>query len=177
MDLLMKLKIGLVVFYLSLNPVKAELPESSAITELSIEYLTNPKGKHYSSGQPSEKQFRQLAKLGIKHIVNLRPKSEQVWDEADFVTSLGMKYHFISVVGLAGVTHENALLLDQTLTEIGDEAVLVHCVSGNRVGGLIAIIERNKGHDTETAIAIGRQWGLKRLEPRIRHILSATTSQ
>jgi protein tyrosine phosphatase (PTP) superfamily phosphohydrolase (DUF442 family) len=59
-------------------------------------------------------------------------------------------------------------LLAETLRLIGDEPVLLHCASGNRVGALIALGTRLKGAETEAAIAKGKQWGLTGLEPIVR---------
>ena len=114
-------------------------------------------------------QLAALAEAGVKHIVNLRPATELEWDEAAHVRSLGMQYHYIPVDGASGITPANATKLAETLEFIGDESVLVHCSSSNRVGALIALDAKlNRGEDIEDAIETGKQWGLTSLEPVVR---------
>lgn len=125
----------------------------------------------YSSGQPPQEDFRELAEQGIKHIVNLRPHMELEFDEPALVESLGMTYHNIPVDG-AGINLENAALLANKLQDIGDQPALVHCASGNRNGALAALIAAQEQEmDVESAIAEGRRWGLTRYEPLVRQIL------
>ncbi len=141
------------------------------IENLAIKNIRNPYQNVFSSGQPSKQQLSALAKLGIKHIVNLRPAMEQDWDEAKYVASLDMVYHSIPVAGAEGITENNANSLQQTLTNIGNEPVLVHCASGNRVGALVALYKGLSTGDVDTSIALGQSWGLTGLEPVIRRIL------
>ena len=48
----------------------------------------------------------------------------------------------------------------------------MHCASGNRVGALMAIssVELD-GATVEDAIAVGKAWGLTRLEGRVREVV------
>ena len=145
-----------------------------AVNQLPIRNLTNPEPTMFSAGQPTKGEFEALAQAGIKHIVNLRPESEQDWDEAGFIISLGMQYHLVPVAGIAGVTLDNAVALAAVLEEIEGEATIVHCGSGNRVGALIALREGFlNGQSVDDSIATGRLWGLTRLEPLVRTKLAA----
>lgn len=112
----------------------------------------------YSGGQPTQDQLAQLSAAGIKNIISLRHESEIDWDEEKVVTDLGMTFHNIPVRGTAGLTTANSELLQKTLAEIGDEPVLVHCGSGNRVGALVALNEvfQNK-LSIEDAIVEGKR--------------------
>lgn len=131
----------------------------------------------YASGQPTKEQIQLLANAGIKHIINLRPTSEQDWDEGAYVRSLNLQYHSIPVAGIEDVTSENAKTLTQLLKTIGNEPVLVHCSSGNRVGALIAVAEHDiKGRDIEAAIVEGRRWGLTKLEADVRKRMASQGS-
>lgn len=122
-----------------------------------------------AGGQPTMEQLAIVANAGIKHIINLRPASEQDWDEGVYVRSLKMEYHNIPVAGIDDVTSDNAKSLAQLLKSVGNEPVLVHCSSGNRVGALIALGEYDhNGHNTESSIAEGRRWGLTGLEEGVR---------
>jgi uncharacterized protein (TIGR01244 family) len=162
------------VFVLALGLAAYAQPpvDDAAVRDLSIDNLRHPQSNVWSSGQPTREQFAALAELGVKHVINLRPAEEQDWDEAAYVASLGMHYHLIPVAGAAGITAANAEQLAGTLRQLGDAPVLLHCSSGNRVGGLIALqVHAENGGDIEAAIEQGREWGLTRLEPVVRDVL------
>lgn len=126
----------------------------------------------YASAQPTPEQLQQLADAGVRHVINLRPESEQDWDEKSATEAAGMVYHAIPVAGRADLTLENAAALDNLLASLQGQPVLVHCASSNRVGGLRAItaLEKN-GSSLEEALAEGRQWGLTGMEPTVREVL------
>ena len=147
--------------------------DRAQIGAMPIKNLSQPADAVFASGQPGQAAFARLAKLGVKHVINLRPLKEQAWDEAKYVRELGMQYHFIPVDGAAGMTVENATLLASTLQALGNETTLVHCSSSNRVGGLIALREAMlNGTDVEAAISEGKRWGLLGLEPVVREVLA-----
>jgi uncharacterized protein (TIGR01244 family) len=145
--------------------------EPEAVLNVSLKNMANPAENIFIGGQPTKEQLVSLEKQGIKHVINLRPSGEQNWDERQYVTSLGLSYHLIPVEGASGITEPNAILLAETLRLIGDEPVLLHCASGNRVGALIALGDRLSGAKKEAAIAKGKQWGLTGLEPIVREKL------
>lgn len=129
----------------------------------------------YTSAQPSKDALEIIAKHGVKHVINLRPASEQDWDEQAWVESLGMTYHSIPVAGAKGITFENAAKLHDLLSELEQQPTLLHCSSSNRVGGLRALIEfRANGGQVEAAIEAGKKWGLTGLEDMVRTQLSSS---
>ena len=60
-----------------------------------------------------------------------------------------------------------AVPLDRLLAQF-DKPVFVHCGSGNRAGALLALRAKLNGADDETAIAAGRETGLKGLEEVVK---------
>jgi hypothetical protein len=55
---------------------------------------------------------------------------------------------------------------------------LVHCASSNRVGAMIALrAALVDGASADAALAEGRRWGLKSLEPQVRERLAAWSSE
>ncbi len=134
-----------------------------------------PEEKVLSSGQPTVSQLGIAARSGVKHVINLRAPGEQdEFDEAEVVESLGMEYYSIPVAGGAGVTPENAASLQALLERFEGEPVLVHCASGNRVGGLMALSAFADGANADSAIAEGQRWGLtsENLEAAVRRNIS-----
>lgn len=168
------LTISLVVILSSLLMACGGTPntvEPGALT-VNVKNLRQVEKNVYSSGQPTKEQLEMLKELGIKHIVNLRPAAEMDWNESELVGQLGMTYHSIPVAGGRDITHKNATLLQETLVNIGDQPVLVHCSSGNRIGSLIAVDQyMSQQKSIDAAIDEGKRWGLTRNENPVRAIL------
>lgn len=146
--------------------------DSDQVLDTEIKNISNPTANVFASGQPSKEQLNTLSELGVKHVINLRPATEQDWDEEAYVVSLGMTYHNIPVEGAAGITAENAGALSGKLEALKGEAILLHCSSGNRVGALVALQNGLATQDADAAIAVGKQWGLTRLEAKVRALLT-----
>ncbi|HAJ75358.1 MAG: sulfur transferase domain-containing protein [Gammaproteobacteria bacterium] len=132
-----------------------------AVRAAEIFNLRAPQGNVLSSGQPTEDQLQAVGNAGVRHVINLRTAREEVdFEEKAAVEALGMQYYSIPVGGAAGVTQENAQSLQQLLDSLGNDPVLVHCASGNRVGGLFAINAFANGSSLEAAMAEGARWGM-----------------
>lgn len=136
--------------------------------------LMNPEPGVYTSGQPSKEELQAMADAGIKHIINLRPDSEMDWDEKQFVESQGMTYSVLPIASAADLNTDNAAALDQLLKNSSGEPTLVHCASGNRIGAVIAVREGKLNNvGVAQAVETGKQWGLTKMEPQVRDVLSA----
>jgi len=125
-----------------------------------------------TAGQPSPEQLRAAKAQGLKRIVNLRPHSEPIgFDEAALAAELGIDYVNIPVAGPGDISVDKARELDAALQNAGGP-VLVHCASSNRVGALLAVrAQALQGKDVEQALAIGRDGGLRAMEPAVRQLL------
>jgi len=132
-----------------------------AVRAAEIFNLRAPQGNVLSSGQPTEDQLQVVGNAGVRHVINLlSPREEIDFEERAAVEALGMEYYSIPVAGAAGVNQENAQSLQQLLDSLGNDPVLVHCASGNRVGGLFAINAFANGSGLEAAMAEGTRWGM-----------------
>lgn len=125
-----------------------------------------------SGGQVTEEQLAEAAAAGYRTVVNLRTSEEPLeWDEPARVEELGMRYVALPIAGAEGVTRDNAEKLARILGE-AERPLLLHCGSGNRVGALFALKAYYlEGEDPETALAIGLDAGLTKLEPKVREVL------
>ena len=87
-----------------------------------------------TSGQPTEAQLGEIAALGVRHIVNLglhsHPKA--LPDEAKSVTALGMTYIHIPV-DFQNPTPADFDRFRETMAELADAPVHVHCIANYRV--------------------------------------------
>ncbi len=138
-----------------------------------IKNLRQPSASHYAAGQPSPEQFQQLQQAGIQHIINFRPQQEQGdFDEAKLVNNLGMQYHNLPIASGKDFTPEAIEQFDRLLNSIGDEKVLLHCASSNRVGAMMALRANwLQGASSEQALTVGKSYGLTRLEAVITPLM------
>jgi protein tyrosine phosphatase (PTP) superfamily phosphohydrolase (DUF442 family) len=151
-------------------------PELNAgmVNSLPIKNLTQQGDNAFSGGQPSQVDFSIMKDGGIQHVVNLRPSSEADWNEKEVVDTLGMSYHQLEIAGVDDINVANARQLGALIKGFDNEAYFIHCASGNRVGALIAINEALvNGKDIEQAIEMGKQWGLTKLEPQVRAVITS----
>jgi len=129
-------------------------------------------------GQPTDDDLAEMAEKGYRTVVNLRSEAEVAeTGEPGKVDALGMRYVSIPMAGGDGFTEENAASLEKVLADSGSYPLLVHCASGNRVGGLLALRAYHfLGADASEALAFGLEAGLTSLEPAVRKALSLPPS-
>jgi uncharacterized protein (TIGR01244 family) len=122
-----------------------------------------------SAGRLTHEDIGRLKDAGIEHVIDLTPDDETPdFDEANVVRSAGIDYSNLPISGAADLTRENVIAFDQLLRD-AERPVLVHCASGNRVGAMAALRAAwVESRSEEDAIAIGKSWGLKGLEPQVR---------
>lgn len=121
--------------------------------------------EHVSSGQPDSAVLDAIKEAGFTTVVDLRgEKEDRGMDEMAEVEGRGMRYFNLPVDAAADVTYENARRLDRILADV-EGPVLVHCVSGNRVGAIFALRAKLAGASADEAMALGKAAGLTRLEP------------
>jgi protein tyrosine phosphatase (PTP) superfamily phosphohydrolase (DUF442 family) len=147
----------------------------AAIQSADLNNLNVPESNALASGQPTQEQIKVLAEAGVKHVISLRRPEEIDWDEQAVVEANGMQFYSIPVAGLAGITKANATKLEDLLNSLGNEAVLVHCGSSNRVGALktLASLDGDDSASIKAAFTEGRRWGLTRLEEPLREKLQS----
>lgn len=121
------------------------------------------------AGRLKPEDIAQLKDAGIEQIIDLTPDDETPdFDEANAVRSAGLDYSNLPVRDATDLTRENVIAFDRMMRD-AKKPVLVHCASGNRVGAMAALRSAwVDGKSEEDAIAIGKAWGLKGLEPQVR---------
>ncbi len=142
------------------------------LNELGIKNLKYPAQQVWVAGQPSQEQIQKLGNAGITHVINLRPEAETDWQEDAMLKAQGIVFHRLPVAGVADLNYDKAAELDRLLGRLQGENVLVHCASGNRVGGLVALQAHAQGESEDAAIEKGKAWGLTRLEKHVRRVAS-----
>jgi uncharacterized protein (TIGR01244 family) len=160
--------LGLVLIgYHSKSPAEPAIPEN----------FNQPAANLITGGQPSQADLKMLQAAGISKVINLRGPDEIIsFDEQAAAETLGMTYISLPVAGAGDVTVDKARALYQHLQ--GDEKILVHCASGNRVGALLAIGAHDiNGKSVTESLAFGRAAGLSSLEPKVQTVLNEQTQK
>ena len=125
-----------------------------------------------TSGQPDPASISELADAGFVAVIDLRGVNEdRGFDEQAVVESQGMQYISLPVAGAAGVSYENATLLDDILREVSGP-VLLHCASGNRVGALLSLRAHSQGARPEEALELGAEAGLSSLSDTVKALIN-----
>lgn len=129
---------------------------------------------HYAGGYVSPEALAEVKAAGITHVIDMLPEHEHGgFDEAALAAELGLYYAHLPIVGGHDLNRANAEALHSLLAASGESPVLVHCMSGNRVGALFALRAYwLQGMSAVEALAVGRRYGLTKLEPLVVQILA-----
>lgn len=136
--------------------------------------IANPAPNIATAGRLQAGDIPVIAQAGVRHVIDITPDSETPdFDEAAAVRNAGMQYHNLPIRGAEDLTADNAARFDRLIAEVGSAPTLVHCSTSNRVGALAALRAAwIRGQPLEAAVAEGRRWGLKGLEPAVRERLA-----
>ena len=133
--------------------------------------VKQPASQLYVAGQPAEADWRAFADAGVGTVINLRTAGEMKGRDARAeVAAAGMRYLELPIDGAAALTPDNARRLGELLRDARGP-VLVHCASGNRVGGLLALLKAGEGMPAEQALDFGRSAGMTSSEGKVREVL------
>jgi uncharacterized protein (TIGR01244 family) len=138
----------------------AQAPAAAPVEEPPLANAHRPEEGVLFGGQPSEAELAELAEAGYT-VLDLRmPEENRGYDEAAAAQRLGIDYHNVPV---GGTTLSLASTFEQffDLFEQAERPLVVHCASGNRVGGLYyAYLVARKGLTREEALVKARENGL-----------------
>jgi len=96
----------------------------------------------YRGGQPTDRGFHNLAKLGVKTIVDLREADDRGAAEKRVVTGAGMNYVNVPMTGLTPPTEGEITKILSLLEDGNTGPVFVHCKRGaDRTGAVIAVYQ------------------------------------
>ncbi|MBZ0267078.1 hypothetical protein K8I85_02895 [bacterium] len=150
------------------------VPEPQAV---SVEGITNAKALGNDllfAGQPTEGALRALAGQGYRTVVNMRGVAEMEWNEQALVESLGMTYLAVPmpypIEKIDGGWVEE---FDALMAAPDARPMLIHCSSGNRVGGLYGVwLAERKGLGRAQALDRAAAAGMTRIRPVVEKRLA-----
>jgi len=96
--------------------------------------------RFYRGAQPKERDYKDLAGLGIRTIIDLREDPEAY--EQPLVESLGMKYVHIPMIAKKYPTPEATELFLSTVNDPSTGKFFVHCAGGRHRTGAMGAVYR-----------------------------------
>lgn len=112
------------------------------------------------SGKPSKEALAALKEAGFRTAIDLRQPTEGVTSAREAVERQGLT--FVSVpVSPETFSLGDAQKVAAVLSDRDAPPVLLFCSSSNRVGGVMAVIERMRGRSKKDALAEGKKAGLR----------------
>ena len=116
--------------------------QENSIPNVSIKNFGQMDDRFYRGAQPKEKEFKELALLGIRTIIDLRDDPESY--EKPMVESLGMTYVHIPMIAKKYPTPEALDMFLKTVNDPNTGKFYVHCAGGRHRTGVIGAVYRFK---------------------------------
>jgi protein tyrosine/serine phosphatase len=126
------------VTILSLAAVSAA--QQNSTKNVSIKNFGQMDDRFYRGAQPKETEFKELAQLGIRTIIDLRDDPESY--EKPMVESLGMTYVHIPMIAKKYPTQEALDLFFKTVNDPNTGKFYVHCAGGRHRTGVMGAVYR-----------------------------------
>lgn len=139
--------------------VAAQAAQRDASSKIRVNNFGCINEKFYRGAQPEDSDYKDLAALGIKTIIDLQQNGER--NEQRMVEAAGMKFYRI---GLSDTSWPSADKAEQFIKIVNDPAnqpVFIHCHGGRHRAGIMTAIYRmhHDGWDADRAYAEMKQYG------------------
>jgi protein tyrosine/serine phosphatase len=116
--------------------------QENSTTNVSIKNFGQMDDRFFRGAQPKEKEFKELAQLGIRTVIDLRDDPESY--EKPMVESLGMTYVHIPMIAKKYPTPEALDLFLKTVNDPNTGKFYVHCAGGRHRTGVMGAVYRFK---------------------------------
>jgi tyrosine-protein phosphatase SIW14 len=125
----------------------------------------------YRGAQPADDGFKDLARIGIKTIVDLRDEPDLIRAEKRTVEAAGMHFVSIPMHGLSAPGEQQIAMALGILNDQAAGPVFVHCRRGaDRTGTVIACYRISADHwQNDKALAEARSLGMSWVERAMQH--------
>ncbi len=124
----------------SLSAVCAAQQSSATVKSVKIKNFGQMDERFFRGAQPKENDYKDLAMLGIKTVIDLREDPEPY--EKPLVESLGMRYVNIPMIGKKYPTPEATELFLRTVNDPNSGKFYVHCAGGRHRTGAMGAVYR-----------------------------------
>ena len=125
----------------------------------------------YRGGQPTNEGFQNLAKLGVKTVINLRQPNDGALAEKNVVEAAGMRYINVPMLGMHTPSDDQVLKVLSVFNDPTAGPVFVHCRRGaDRTGAVVACYRiSHDGWDNHKALEEAKGFGMSWFEKSIQH--------
>ena len=128
----------------------------------------------YRGAQPPATSFMNLARMGVKTILDLRDEPWEIRDEQNAVEAAGMRFVSIPMHGMSAPTQEQIAKALAVLNDVSAAPVFVHCRRGaDRTGTVIACYRISAEHWGNAkalveARSLGMSWVQRAMQRYVR---------
>jgi protein tyrosine/serine phosphatase len=114
---------------------------TKAQASIAIDNFARVDANYFRGAQPAGRDFRDLAALGIKTIINLTSFDAQA-NEPSMVAAAGMKYVAIPMTTRTVPTQDQIAEFLKIINDPTSQPVYVHCVGGSHRTGVMTALYR-----------------------------------
>jgi protein tyrosine phosphatase (PTP) superfamily phosphohydrolase (DUF442 family) len=132
--------IAILVLAATASAQEAVTQSHHANIQIKIKNFGQMDERFYRGAQPGKKDYKDLAALGIKTVIDLREDPESY--ERPLVESLGMKYVNIPMLGKEYPTPEVTEMFLKTVNDPATGKFFVHCAGGRHRTGAMGAVYR-----------------------------------
>jgi protein tyrosine phosphatase (PTP) superfamily phosphohydrolase (DUF442 family) len=136
--------VAVLMFAAGAQAQEAAAPATKTV-DVKIKNFGQMDDRFYRGAQPGKKDYKDLAALGIKTIIDLREDPESY--EQPLVESLGMKYVNIPMLGKKYPTPEATEAFLKTINDPATGKFFVHCAGGRHRTGAMGAVYRVQFYD------------------------------
>ena len=137
--------IAILVLAMAASAQQAPTADNGGSVPVRIKNFGQMDGRFYRGAQPGKKDYKDLAAMGIKTVINLREDPEP--SEQRLVESLGMKYVNIPMLGKQYPTAEVTAMFLKTVSDPATGKFFVHCAGGRHRTGAMGAVYRFRFYD------------------------------
>lgn len=154
--------------------IACSLPFSLAFAGSELPNFHEVNDHVYRGAQPTPEGFRNLAKLGIKTVIDLRGPEHSEAGEKRIVEAAGMRYVSIPMRGMATPSDDQIVKALTLMNDEGAGPVFVHCKRGaDRTGAAIACYRIQHDHwDAGKALSEARTLGMSWFQVALQRYVS-----
>jgi protein tyrosine/serine phosphatase len=139
---------GLITILVLAAAASAQQPttaENTAGVQVRIKNFGQMDARFYRGAQPSKQDYKDLAAMGIKTVIDLRDDPQPY--EQPLVESLGMKYVNIPMLDKKYPTAEVTEMFLKTVNDPATGKFFVHCAGGRHRTGAMGAVYRFRFYD------------------------------
>ena len=132
--------LAILISIFSLTAVSSAQKASPDFPTIKIKNFGQMDERFFRGGQPKEGDYKDLAQLGIRTVIDLREDPEEY--ERPLVESLGMQYIHIPMIAKKYPTPEATAMFLKTVTDPATGKFFVHCAGGRHRTGAMGAVYR-----------------------------------